>query len=598
MLQPSTPAVPSGQLRLLKRRDIEEEIRKRTEAERARLELKAGLRSHPGQQFQRPVERPFTPAERDRVTVLFGGLTWKHEWLLKSVFQANGYQVEILPIPDVASFQIGKEFGNNGQCNPTYFTVGHLIKYLQALEAQGLSRQEIADRYMFVTAGSCGPCRFGMYEAEYRLGVENAGFTGFRVIVIQQNDGMDAGGDTSGLELTTDFRLGAFGAINIGDVLNDVANQIRPYEVETGETDRVFQRAMADLTTAMRDRRPFDVTERVPAWLAGRLAARPSLREAVDTLGKIYDHFYGRGTMDALRAARDRLDAIEVDRLRVKPLVKITGEFWAQTTEGDGNFHMFRFLEREGAQVLVEPVANWIMYLIWQAREQAITARGLDGDRPAWWQLHRRLAGELRFRKAVAGYSFGQWVYSRQYARLVNALGGLAHPLLDQDDLARVARPYYHRLARGGEGHLEVGKNIYYSVKKKCHMVLSLKPFGCMPSTQSDGVQSAVMSHFKDMIFLPIETSGEGEINAHSRVQMGLGEAKVKARTEFQHALEATGKRLDDIRRFVDDHPPLRRPFYPVPHREGVAGTAATFVLHVSDLMDRRTPLRAVPGMA
>ena len=38
-------------------------------------------------------------------------------------------------------------------------------------------------------------------------------------------------------------------------------------------------------------------------------------------------------------------------------------------------------------------------------------------------------------------------------------------------------------------------------------MVLSLKPFGCMPSTQSDGVQAAVIAHFPDMIFLPIETS-------------------------------------------------------------------------------------------
>ena len=67
-------------------------------------------------------------------------------------------------------------------------------------------------------------------------------------------------------------------------------------------------------------------------------------------------------------------------------------------------------------------------------------------------------------------------------------------------------------------------------------MVLALKPFGCMPSSQSDGVQSAVVNHFKDMIFLPIETSGEGEINAHSRVQMALGEAKVKAKAEFEQA--------------------------------------------------------------
>ena len=35
------------------------------------------------------------------------------------------------------------------------------------------------------------------------------------------------------------------------------------------------------------------------------------------------------------------------------------------------------------------------------------------------------------------------------------------------------------------------------------------------------------------MIYLPIETSGEGEINAHSRVQMALGEAKTKAKREF-----------------------------------------------------------------
>jgi hypothetical protein len=142
-----------------------------------------------------------------------------------------------------------------------------------------------------------------------------------------------------------------------------------------------------------------------------------------------------------------------------------------------------------------------------------------------------------------------------------------------------------------------VAKNIYYTVHKKAHMVLSLKPFGCMPSSQSDGVQSAVMSHFKDMIFLPIETSGEGEINAHSRVQMALGEAKAKAKAEFQQALDSTGKRIEDIRAFVDEHRELRHPFYAVPHRHGITGTAANFALHVSDLMDGRTRLRAVPGL-
>jgi hypothetical protein len=44
----------------------------------------------------------------------------------------------------------------------------------------------------------------------------------------------------------------------------------------------------------------------------------------------------------------------------------------------------------------------------------------------------------------------------------------------------------------------------------------------------------------------------------------------------------------------VDDHPVLRRPFYHVPHRAGITGTAANFVLHVSDLMDGKARLRSV----
>ncbi len=123
----------------------------------------------------------------------------------------------------------------------------------------------------------------------------------------------------------------------------------------------------------------------------------------------------------------------------------------------------------------------------------------------------------------------------------MDALGGIAHHLADQYELQRLGHPFYNSRAGGGEGHLEVAKNIYYSNKDLAHMVLSVKPFGCMPSTQSDGAQSAVVSNYKDMIYLPVETSGEGEINAHSRVQMALGEAKNKAKKEMAEVLERTG---------------------------------------------------------
>jgi hypothetical protein len=116
-------------------------------------------------------------------------------------------------------------------------------------------------------------------------------------------------------------------------------------------------------------------------------------------------------------------------------------------------------------------------------------------------------------------------------------------------------------------------------------MVVSLKPFGCLPSTQSDGVQSAVAARLKDLNFVSIETAGDGELNAYSRVQMALGEAKAAARREFDEALARTGRTLDEIRAYVSAHPALRRPSYPVPVSPGVAGTAASFVLHVARLM-------------
>jgi hypothetical protein len=54
----------------------DEEIKQRLEADRARLRKIAGL-DQPTH-FHRPVERAFTAEERDQVTILFGGFTWKH----------------------------------------------------------------------------------------------------------------------------------------------------------------------------------------------------------------------------------------------------------------------------------------------------------------------------------------------------------------------------------------------------------------------------------------------------------------------------------------------------------------------------------------
>ncbi len=585
-----TLAPPSQLTPLVQISSRESIIQHKLQEERARLVRELGIEEKVVNHFTRPKENPFTKDQRPYTTLLFGGLTWRHEHLIHGALEGLGYKCENLPTPNVKAFQLGKEYGNNGQCNPTYFTVGNLVQYLQGLEQQGLSRQEIIDKYVFFTAGACGPCRFGMYEAEYRLALRNSGFDGFRVLLFQQSGGLNQAEAEAGLEMNLDFFLAILNAMNMGDLVGDVGYQIRPFEIEPGATDLALRDCMDLLYEVLKHRKPFTLEGKLGQFVKNL----PRLGDTAEYVGKFLDQLYGTEYTDALKAVGERLAQVRVDRTRIKPIVKITGEFWAQTTEGDGNFNMFRFLEREGAQVLVEPIGTWIMYMIHQAKQKHRDREGVSEVEamPAAWRLDKRLSNELKTRKATARLTLAEAIFKREWNRLREALGNVPHPLTDQYELQRLGHPFYNSRAGGGEGHLEVAKNIYYSNKDLCHMVLSLKPFGCMPSTQSDGAQSAVVNLYKDMIYLPIETSGEGEVNAHSRVQMALGEAKVKAKQEIARVLEETGLTLEQVRDYADEHPELQSGLYKLPHYKGVIGTAATFVKHVAELRQQQRRAR------
>ncbi len=226
--------------------------------------------------------------------------------MIKAVFHGNGYKCEMVPTPNVAAFQLGKEYGNNGQCNPTYFTVGNLVQFLQNLEKKGMARQDILDNYVFFTAGSCGPCRFGMYEAEYRFALQNAGFDGFRVLLFQQNDGIKAASGEAGLKFTVDFGMGMLNALNLGDVMSDLIYQIRPYEVHKGETDRVFKEAMDGLCAMLRDRHVGDLMQTSPKWVRNFLLKKPGIKKWSCALSKVGEYLYGKEYLEAIEVCRER----------------------------------------------------------------------------------------------------------------------------------------------------------------------------------------------------------------------------------------------------------------------------------------------------
>ncbi len=488
----------------------------------------------------------FTASQRAHTTLLVCGLTMAQDLFIQSALSGLGYQVKALDVPDEEALRYGKEFGNRGQCNPTYFTVGNLVKFLCHLRDGGLSTEEVVQRYVFVTAGACGPCRFGTYVTEYRKALRDAGFDGFRVLLFQQTGGLkQATGEALGLEMNPAFFIGLLKAIVVGDVLNALGYRIRPYEVEPGATDAAL--------------------EQCKAWIADALANR-------------------RPLVPALVRCRRALGRVEVDRTQVRPKVAIIGEFWAMTTEGDGSYRMQRFLEQEGAEVEVQLVTAWLLYTIWQVRHdtrERSTLRGADGG--------RRGLANVDERKRLLTLAVAERVLRAAFQSFANLMGLHGYHLPDMEEMARVSHAFYDTNLRGGEGHMEVGKLILNVAKQKVNMTLSVKPFGCMPSSAvSDGVQSLITELFPEGIFLPVETSGDGAVNVQSRVQMQLFKARQHAQREVEQALAEEGLTWEEVRATLARHPRLSRALHKSPHRKGC--TSADLVHEVAA---RRRPVRS-----
>jgi predicted nucleotide-binding protein (sugar kinase/HSP70/actin superfamily) len=527
--------------------DIEKELAEFEAKERAKL----GLEDNREQWTDSMIDPFFSAAERPRTTILNGGLTMSHDEFVAAALNGIGYNTRVMEVADNESLRHGKEFGNKAQCNPTYFTVGNLVKELCRLrDEEGMTPKEIIDGYVFLTAGACGPCRFGMYVTEYRKALRDAGFDGFRVVLFQQQSGFkQATGEEIGLVLNPQFFMALARALFAGDVLNVLSYRIRPYEVEEGAADRAIAAVKKEVCNALEN---------------------------------------NRSVLKALWRGRKHLAAVEVDRLRAKPKVAIIGEFWAMTTEGDGNYHLQRFIESEGGENDIQTLVNWLLYTLWEMRHDTERRMTLRGEDKGYYGLEGSDVGYK-----MAGVWLGEFALRATFATFCGVTGLKRHKLPDMDEIAKIGHSFYNNELRGGEGHMEVAKLVLNVAKQKATMTLSVKPFGCMPSSGvSDGIQTVITELHPDAIFCPVETSGDGATNFYSRVQMYMFKARARARKEHQEALDKYGVTDEQAREFLKGKGSrYGRTFYKAPHV--VAGTSADIIHQIGPLIGKGRAGRA-----
>ena len=491
--------------------------------------------------------KPFTRAERDHTTILFGGLHWRLERALQAVLENGGYKARILPVATREDLLTGREVADIGQCCPTSFTTGNLVNFLKK-EAKEIGAEEVSKKYVYLTAGSCGACRFGQYHQSYELGLRNSGLEAFRMFLMAQ-DQMDqkaAMGD--GVDLNLPMTLGCLWGIFCTDLVQDLEYQVRPYEVVPGQTDQVVKDSVEHLYQVFRD--------------------RPARGPYKSILWHLTSPYFTR----AMREVHRKFSTIELDRLRVKPAVKITGEFYLQTVEGDPNYNIHRWLEAEGAEVYPAGITVWMDYLLRLGLQRFEDYSGIEKG--------ARL--KLGLGRVVQG------IYRVAFNRLRRAMGNLPHELPSQFELRRLAAPYFHRNLDGGEGDMLVGKAIWSYLHKKAHMICELSPYSCMPNTMSIGAMANVIGRYPDLLYAPLEIKGDAEVHALSRCQMILTEAKKRAQREFDESLARAGLTVEEVRGYLDAHPEMKRATYLIPRDGAAAGMAASTVLHVASRMGRR----------
>ncbi|MES1164520.1 MAG: 2-hydroxyglutaryl-CoA dehydratase, partial [Verrucomicrobiota bacterium] len=349
--------------------------------------------------------------------------------------------------------------------------------------------------------------------------------------------------------LNPPFFIGLLRAIVAGDVINGMGYRLRPFEVEAGATDRAI--------------------ENTKRYVHDALVARKSV-------------------LAALLRGRREFARVRLDWTRPAPRVSIIGEFWAMTTEGDGNYQLQRFLESEGAECDIQFVTNWLLFMLWEGRfdtKLRQDLRGLDAGA-------RKGLKDGNVGKKLGGLFVADLAIRVLFQTFGAAIGYRGYHLPDMDEVAETAHQYYDNSVRGGEGHMEVGKFILNVLHKKSHMTLSVKPFGCMPSSGvSDGIQSLITGLYPESIFCAIETSGDGKVNVQSRVQMFLFKARLAAQREYTEALQRLGKSADDVRAFLDANPRFASGLHRAPH--AAAGTAADRLAEIAPLLGKsKTEIR------
>ena len=257
----------------------------------------------------------FTRRMKKDYTILTPSMAPIHFKILRPILQREGYSIDIMETTEPEVLQMALKYVNNDMCYPAMLTTGQMLATMK-------SGKYDPNKVAMIITQSGGGCRDSNYINLMRKAFQKAGyghvpFISANVWLMELNPG--------GL-LSPFGLLMAVAGLIYGDIVMILSNQVRPYEVNPGETD-----AMVDKWA----------TKLGQGFAKGRGYSIPAIKKN-------------------LKAIVDDFASIEIKKTP-KVKVAVIGELYLKYS-APGNNNLEAFLAEQDCEVYVPSILGFGIY--------------------------------------------------------------------------------------------------------------------------------------------------------------------------------------------------------------------------------------------
>lgn len=412
-----------------------------------------------------------------------------HFSLVESVIRSGGYKFDILKHASREDVETGLKYVNNDACYPAIMVIGQLIDAI-------LEGKYDPDKVCLAITQTGGMCRATNYFGLIRKALIDAGYPQIPVIAIS-TQGLE---DNPGFKVTPALLHRTVKALILGDLLMKCLYRVRPYEVEKGAANRLYEQWDVIVREAL-EHHGFSKTAAKTPWLKRRYLPYPVLaREIVKSF-----------------------DALPLKDVPRKVRVGVVGEILVKY-QPDANNHVVDVIESQDCEAVVPGIMEFM------------TTRPYITD---WNEKYLGTGGNKTL------YALMRWSLDRYNAPIKAAIA-TSHGKFKQDDpmpeLVEKAAEVTSIGVQAGEGWLLTAE-ILELIEQGCPNVICAQPFACLPNhVTGRGMFGKIRRLHPEANIVSIDYDpGASEANQLNRIKLMIAAAKKAHNAKFAETGEPQG---------------------------------------------------------